>query len=60
MYMNGMMIKKETTHNNVISKQEELSACVDDLISNKTTVNECVNNLTEMLHEICKRETLSP
>ena len=53
--------KKETTLSNVISKQEELSACVDDLISNKTTVNECVNNLTEMLHDIfdetCKRET---
>ena len=52
--------KKETTLNNVISKQE-LSACVDDLISNKTTVNECVNNLTDMLHDIfnetCKRET---
>ena len=65
MYMNGMMIYKKTktkkTQRYSYSKQEELSACVDDLICHKTTVNECVNNLTDMLHDIfdetCKRET---
>ena len=51
-------MKKKNTHvDNVI-------AYVDDLTLNKASVNECVYNLINLLHDIfdetCKRETCIP